>query len=497
MNLADNLKKIRKENNLSQEDLADKLGVSRQSVSKWESKQAYPEMDKVLQLCKMFNLNIDDLLNQDINDVNNKKQVKNNINKYIDDFFNYITKTINMFSQMDFKSKLKCIFEQLVIGVLLFLILMILGSFLSYILENILSFMNHGKAYYIIFNIFESIYYIICFVFFLIVILHIFKVRYLDYYEISFTLDENEEKENKSEIKPLKDNYLEKEKKIVIRDPKHSEYKFINGLIRCFLFFIKLFLSFIALIICMLIIFLSAGFIISFLFVKTGLVFVGIIISIFSFILINYCFLKILYDFIFNHKSKITRLAVIFFTSLILIGVGIAFVAVGFTKFTVIDKDNNNYFITSEKIIDMNDNLVIHGFNINYIESDNSNLKVVIRHTKFSDVLIEQNDDLYYFYGTDRNANFNDVTKDIIKNVNDKVIVPYGRYYIDIYTTKENINKLENNLSKYYQRKDNENFQNEISSYENKIKNLEDELSIKEEQIESLKEQIEELTDED
>ena len=129
MNLADNLKKIRKENNLSQEDLADKLGVSRQSVSKWESKQAYPEMDKVLQLCKMFNLNIDDLLNQDINDVNNKKQVKNNINKYIDDFFNYITKTINMFSQMDFKSKLKCIFEQLVIGVLLFLILELLAKF--------------------------------------------------------------------------------------------------------------------------------------------------------------------------------------------------------------------------------------------------------------------------------------------------------------------------------------------------------------------------------
>ena len=37
MNLADNLKKLRKEHNLSQEALADKLNVSRQSVSKWES----------------------------------------------------------------------------------------------------------------------------------------------------------------------------------------------------------------------------------------------------------------------------------------------------------------------------------------------------------------------------------------------------------------------------------------------------------------------------
>ena len=60
-NFSDNLKKIRKDNNLSQEQLADQLGVSRQSVSKWESSQAYPEMDKVLQICEMFNLNVDEL----------------------------------------------------------------------------------------------------------------------------------------------------------------------------------------------------------------------------------------------------------------------------------------------------------------------------------------------------------------------------------------------------------------------------------------------------
>ena len=47
MKLSNNLKNIRKENNLSQEQLAEKLGVSRQAVSKWESGQSYPEMDKV------------------------------------------------------------------------------------------------------------------------------------------------------------------------------------------------------------------------------------------------------------------------------------------------------------------------------------------------------------------------------------------------------------------------------------------------------------------
>ena len=90
MNLAENLKKIRKENNLSQEQLAEKLSVSRQSVSKWESGQAYPEMDKVLQLCKLFNISVDDLLNQDVSELNNNKAVKTNINKFSEDFLNCI-----------------------------------------------------------------------------------------------------------------------------------------------------------------------------------------------------------------------------------------------------------------------------------------------------------------------------------------------------------------------------------------------------------------------
>ena len=107
MNLSENIKKIRKENNLSQEQLAEKLGVSRQSVSKWESNQAYPEMEKMLQICQIFNLNIDELLNQDFKEVNNSKQAKNNINKYIESFLGYITKTIDMFNSMKIKDKIK------------------------------------------------------------------------------------------------------------------------------------------------------------------------------------------------------------------------------------------------------------------------------------------------------------------------------------------------------------------------------------------------------
>ena len=76
-----NLKKIRKNNNLSQEQLAEILGISRQAISKWESGSAYPEMEKIIQLCEKFNVNIDDLLHKDIEEIISEEQSKKNLNK--------------------------------------------------------------------------------------------------------------------------------------------------------------------------------------------------------------------------------------------------------------------------------------------------------------------------------------------------------------------------------------------------------------------------------
>ena len=125
-NLAENLKKIRKENNLSQEDLADILGVSRQAISKWESKVSYPEMDKIVLLCKKFDLNIDDLLHKDIEEIISEEQSKKNLNKYIESFLSYTSNTVNLFCSMNFKSKIKCLFEQCI---LIFVLCIIFSSF--------------------------------------------------------------------------------------------------------------------------------------------------------------------------------------------------------------------------------------------------------------------------------------------------------------------------------------------------------------------------------
>lgn len=62
MAFADNLKAIRKTSNISQEDLAELLDVSRQAVSKWEQGIGYPEVEKLLLLSKRLNISLDDLM---------------------------------------------------------------------------------------------------------------------------------------------------------------------------------------------------------------------------------------------------------------------------------------------------------------------------------------------------------------------------------------------------------------------------------------------------
>ena len=65
MTLGDKLSRLRKENNYTQEQLADILGVSRQAISKWESDAAYPETDKLIRLSALYRCSLDYLVKDD------------------------------------------------------------------------------------------------------------------------------------------------------------------------------------------------------------------------------------------------------------------------------------------------------------------------------------------------------------------------------------------------------------------------------------------------
>lgn len=84
MSIGENILYIRKENKLSQEEFAEKLGVSRQSVSKWELGDSIPEIEKITLICKLFHVSTDSILldSVDINGSVSKPEVLIGENKF-------------------------------------------------------------------------------------------------------------------------------------------------------------------------------------------------------------------------------------------------------------------------------------------------------------------------------------------------------------------------------------------------------------------------------
>ena len=70
MKFGENLKLIRSDKKISQEFLAERLGVSRQSVSKWETGENYPSMQNIMALCTIFKCKINELVHEDFEDIN-------------------------------------------------------------------------------------------------------------------------------------------------------------------------------------------------------------------------------------------------------------------------------------------------------------------------------------------------------------------------------------------------------------------------------------------
>ena len=74
MTIAEKIKQLRKDNNMTQEDLAEKLNVSRQTISKWETNITIPDADNIVAISKLFNITTDELLDYRVETVQKKKQ---------------------------------------------------------------------------------------------------------------------------------------------------------------------------------------------------------------------------------------------------------------------------------------------------------------------------------------------------------------------------------------------------------------------------------------
>lgn len=79
MDLGEKLYELRKNKNLTQEEVAEKLNVTRQSVSKWETNQSTPDFDKILPLCELYEISPNDLIKGNEQELE-KKKGENDVN---------------------------------------------------------------------------------------------------------------------------------------------------------------------------------------------------------------------------------------------------------------------------------------------------------------------------------------------------------------------------------------------------------------------------------
>lgn len=339
MKFKDKLPKLRKENNITQEQLADMLGVSRQAVSKWESGLSIPDMEKIIEMCKIFNAPIEELLDDGVIS-NTKIEGKKDLTDYLNIILNFITKSYKMFCSMKFKEKIKCLFEiTIIIGILIILFL-IIGEILSMLIGNIINFLPY-MIYDFISDIGAFIYIMFAFIAGGIITIHLFKVRYLNYFVI---VDDKIEKTTEEERQ-----ILEKQKEtIIIRDIK-THTSIIK---KTFMWILKVILIFIAIPLLISFILITAATVFDLILIKDGTIFLGILIFLSGALIINYICLSFIYHFIFNLKHNFKRIFICIMTSLIALGAG---AAIAFSSFlTFVRIDNNIEYKETTLSIDIN-----------------------------------------------------------------------------------------------------------------------------------------------
>ena len=294
MNFASNLQKLRKRENMSQEALAEKLDVTRQSVSKWESGATYPEMDKLISICKIFNVDMDTLVNGDVKE-ENKQEKDSSINtKDLLNKFNILMKKIVcLFESMSFKEII-----EFLVTVFLLIILILVGTIAKDIIENLIGTnLLYGITYVgptlnTIFRLIVDILYIF---FSIVIFIYVLKIKYLDRIKIK----ENTDKEI---VIKEKEKRVEEVEKVIIKDDNSNSLS--RTLAKIIIYIIKFFIIcfLVAPLICIIVLALILGF--EVLFVFKGLPLIGILLWTIVALMISAICFEVPLNFVINHKNN-------------------------------------------------------------------------------------------------------------------------------------------------------------------------------------------------
>ena len=439
MKFSDKLKKLRKDNNLSQERLADLLEVSRQAVSKWESGSSYPDMEKMKKMCKVLNCTLEDLLDDGCigKSENNKINLVNSFN----DFLKIVTNTYNMFCAMRFKEKIKCILEMLLIAFILWIMSEVVFAIFNIFIFNL--FLNIPKIGSFIDVFFENVLVIVLVIIDVIVFIHLFKIRYLEYY----VTVEDQSVVTKTLEDPINEVKSSKER-VIIRDPKHSSSTFLNVLATIVIAIIKFMAFFLIIPFGFLFILFTVVIFLLFCFLKYGVIFLTAIIGVLGLLGIAYIFIKLLYNFIFSRKQNFKRIFILFMSSLILLGAGIGLTLGIYMTFDEVN-DLTKEFQTNQIVhIEMTKDTVLNSNNIVYnIDDSVKDIRLESKYIKYSTSNPEgQVWYIYSYQDTDR------LLKLLAYDVKNKNKRDYNKLFeskINVTVSKKNYDILKDNYSNY------------------------------------------------
>ena len=466
MKFGDKLILLRKKKGLSQEELAEKLGVSRQSVSKWESNNTYPETDKIVQICNIFECSMDDLINDKVTDVESTyRKNKNNLNNVIDSFLEFITKTINMFSSMKFSAGLKCIIEFIVLGFILFLMSITIVGISSNVFSSLFNAFG-GETMHIIKTLLSAILNVCCFIVSVIILIHTFKLRYLNPYDK--LVNESKKDENKEEKNnDIKDNKVDLRKddlKVVIKDEDDKPFAFLGVLSNIIMVFIKFIVACIGISFVISLVTVVSIFVLSLCLIGSNMLFIGSSLSLFALCVLHILIIILIIYFLFNKKVNVKAMVITFVSSLIIFGVGIGLFTFSLKNIDIIQNDKSNYVL--DKInVKYKDNLVINNSyeyrEIHYVtdESKAENELVVeglvLKDVGKLDINYHTNDNMpeaiiHEKFSGDVKKEINKFFKDLKNN---KIYInnSLGKdSYITVYGNENTINKIIDDTKKLY-----------------------------------------------
>jgi len=510
MKFSEKLQKLRKENNMSQEDLADKLDVSRQSVSKWESGQTYPEMDKLLTMCKIFGITLDDLTNDEIkyNDVKSKSN--KGFSNLIDGIVYVIDKTYTMFKNMTSRERGKCIGELFI----LFVILLILKLPFEYVADMGGYAIEAVSSSYGLVRLWDFLIDIIYLILFGFTFIYIYKTYYLDKYSIKKKeIDKESIKEDTKENKADGEKELKEEtrKEKVYREPYHFGTRFFDFLGKMISYVIKGFFIIMAFPLTISFVSLFIALIMMIIILCKGVLYFGPLICIIAGIIINAIILKLLMSFLFDYKPTFRILFMSFMIGLGLMGAGIGttIIEVASTEISPEAPKTKLEYTTKVDEYTMEENLFIgdhnYYYNPNEIEYEvdetlGNTIRVEISYYK--DLrYVESYKNSYnnfteidFYYNGKYSKKFSDL---IISNLKDRKFYNYEKLFeckVKILTTSTNIEKLKENRKRFYDSQ--ENYDSVIYSYTIENDRLTDEIDELQNQIYDLKDEITDLKDE-